>query len=68
MDARGVIMPFLSNFFFFFGGGTKGGTGGEGVTVSCGRCMQVKKVYRQEHVPAYKGSAILTRNTKWWIC
>jgi hypothetical protein len=44
MDARGVIMPFLSNFFLF--GGTKGGTGGEGVTVSCGRCKQVKKVYR----------------------
>ncbi len=56
MDARGVIMPFLS---IFLGGGQRGEEArrGEGVTVSCGRCRQVKKVYRQEHVPVYKGSA-----------
>jgi hypothetical protein len=70
MDARGVIVPFFIYFFFVWGGGQRGEEArrGEGVTVSCGRCMQVKKVYRQEHVPANKRSAILTRNTKWWIC
>jgi hypothetical protein len=68
MDARGVIKPFLSNFFFGGGQRDEEARRGDGVTVSCGRCRQVKKEYRQEHVPAYKGSAILTRNTKCWIC
>ncbi len=45
MDARGVIMLFLS--IFWGGGGQRGEESrrGEGVTVSCGRCRPRLKRY-----------------------
>ncbi len=64
MDARGVIMLFLS---IFWGGGGQMGEESrreEGVTVSCGRCKQVKKVYRQEQVPAYTRGLLYLQETR----